>query len=139
MNQIEIQGDKVIYTSNFHSYDKDISWNLDVKSISFIGFVNCMDGDDDSDFLVFIDKELDKYFLNISRNLNGKESFKLLLEKNFNIKLEDYDLIEQSKNIIIYPKEYLGRNLYQNSFKKSMLKISGFCHVADGELNDFIK
>ena len=97
-----------------------------------------MDGDDDSYFLGFIDIDLNKYFLNITYQIDGFEKLKSLINTKFKIELTEwrYDFYDGVK--IIYPRYLTGKRLYKRSFWKSLRKAMLIDHVADGELNDNI-
>ena len=146
MNKIYIKNNIITYESEFNGRQngrnwtahKDQSWVLDLEEIISIAGINCMDGDDDSYFLGFIDIDLNKYFLNITYQIDGFEKLKSLINTKFKIELTEwrYDFYDGVK--IIYPRYLTGKRLYKRSFWKSLRKAMLIDHVADGELNDNI-
>lgn len=135
MSSINITDKIIQYESDFETSDQDASWTLDVSEICVIGFINRMNGDDDSDFVVFIDRTLKKYFINIARPI---EAWSLAVEKiekkfNINFKHQIYD-----SAIVLYPKALSFRQLYRKSFIKSLKTTLAVNHVAEGDLDNEI-
>ncbi|WP_025665512.1 hypothetical protein [Aquimarina megaterium] len=146
MNKIYIDNNLIKYDSQYdgmHSkgywtMNKDQSWVLSLDEIMAIGGINCMDGDDDSYFIVFIDVNLRKYFLNITRDIDGIQKLHELFEKRFQIGLKEWCTDFNDGEEIIYPKSIAENRLYKKSFKSKLRKMFMIDHVADGELNDII-
>lgn len=146
MNKIYIQNNMITYESLFNgrhrdgywTAHKDQSWVLDLEKVISIVGINCMNGDDDSYFLGFIDVDLKKYFLNITWEIDGFKMIKPLIEEKFKIELTEWrnDFYDGTK--ILYPKSLKDKRLYKNSFWKSLRKLMLLDHVADGKLNDDI-
>ncbi|WP_348744010.1 hypothetical protein [Tenacibaculum sp. 190524A05c] len=146
MNKIYIQNNLMTYESEFNGIykngywtaHKDQYWILDLEKVISIVGINCMDGDDDSYFLGFIDIDLKKYFINITREIDGFEILKPLIEKKFKIELTKWwiDFYDDAK--ILYPESLKNERLYKNSLWKSLRKLMLLDHVADGKLNDNI-
>ncbi|CAL2056496.1 hypothetical protein [Tenacibaculum sp. 190524A05c] len=97
-----------------------------------------MDGDDDSYFLGFIDIDLKKYFLNITREIDGFEILKPLIEEKFKIELTKWWINFYDDAKILYPQSLKNERLYKDSLWKSLRKLILLDHVADGKLNDNI-
>jgi len=136
ISNITISDNKIWFESIDNSSDQDVSWKLDIDAICVIGFINRMNGDDDSDFLVFIDKKLKKYFLNLSKPLDGWRLVEQYLTKYFSIRFNHqvYD-----SELVLFPQEFNSEKLYQTSFSKSFKTLFSITHVADGELSEKIK
>ena len=146
MNKIYIQNNLITYESEFDgrhrdglwTAHKDQSWILDLEKVISIVGINCMDGDDDSYFIGFIDIDLKKYFLNITWGIDGFEIIKPLIEEKFKTELTKWriDFYDDAK--ILYPESLKNEKLYKNSLWKSLRKLMLLDHVADGKLNDNI-
>jgi hypothetical protein len=100
MPLIKLDNSILIYQTDFRDYGKDTSWVLDTKTIIVIGIINKMVGDDDSDFIVFINKTLNKYFLNLTYEIKGWDQVVLHLKNIFNISFEN-TIVDAA--ITIYP------------------------------------
>ena len=93
-----------------------------------------MVGDEDSDFLVFIDGSLNKHIINLTYELDGFSSLEAFLFNAYNIKLEEafYELNDSNK--IIYPRSLKGHALYDSSWKSKLRGFFGLDHVANGKI-----
>lgn len=136
MSSINITDNKIHYKSDFQTSDQDVSWVLDLDEICVIGFINRMNGDDDSDFVVFIDQTLNKYFINIARPVDEWSLASEQIEQKFDVsfKHQIYD-----SEIVLYPKVLSFSQLYRKSFIKSLKTVLAVTHVADGELDEEVK
>ncbi|PKV51531.1 hypothetical protein ATE84_3616 [Aquimarina sp. MAR_2010_214] len=147
MNKIYIENNLIKYDSKYdgmHSksywtMNKDQSWILDLDKVLAIGGINCMDGDDDSYFIVFIDSNLKKYFLNVTWEILGINKLHELFEKRFQIGLTEWCKDFYDREEFIFPKSIAKKKLYKKSIKKKLRKILMLDHVADGEFNDVIR
>lgn len=74
-----------------------------MDDILIIGGINRMDGDNDSDFLVFITKS-NKYFLNITWEIASYKKFVKEIDQIFNISLTTWPDKTIDSEIILYPK-----------------------------------
>ena len=135
MNTIEIKNNIIHYISNYQTMHKDKSWTLDISCIKVIGFINRMDGDDDSDFIVLVDKNLKKYFITITKRIKGFEILTKHLTKIFKIEINKSDtgIIDDEK--IVFPKCLSRVSLYKKSLRKKIRLLVSVDHVADGELS----
>ncbi|AUC14391.1 hypothetical protein BTO06_04180 [Tenacibaculum sp. SZ-18] len=146
MNKIYIQNNLITYESELNgrhragywTTHKDQSWVLDLEKVISIAGINCMDGDNDSYFLGFIDIDLKKYFLNVTWEIDGFEILKPLIEEKFKIELTQWRIDFYDDVKILYPESLKNERLYKNSLWKSIRKLMLFDHVADGKLNDNI-
>ena len=143
MNKIYIENNLITYQSEFNgkhrkgywTAHKDQSWALDLEKIIAIAGINCMDGDDDSYFLGFIDVDLNKYFINITWEIDGFKKLKELIENKLEIELTEWRNNVYNGTKIIYPKSFTNQKLYKKSLWKSIRKAMLLDHIADGELN----
>ena len=87
MHRIKIENSKIHYHIEYRSF-RVKSWQLALNNILLIGGVNCMDGDEDSCFLVFVDRALKKYFLNLTHKPTGLLEFQAQFEALFQIKMD---------------------------------------------------
>jgi len=132
MNRFELVNKVLILNCQTKGYHTDIPWSLSVEQVQQIGFVNKMDGDDDSDFLVFITKDLKKRHLSLNRLENYAKTVELI-EQLFSVNIHGINIKDQG--IYIYPKSEFGKPLYKKSLIKWLRINLGFDHVADGDLN----
>lgn len=135
MQKIDIKNGNIHHHSEWVMPDKDNSWTLAFEDIRVIGLINRMDGDDDSDFILFLDHRLHKYFLCLTRPAEGLGEMNALLKERFNV---DTTVLIQDRAIIVYPPELANRPLYKKSLKKAIKTTLGMTHVADGELADAV-
>src|SRR5687768_11430947 len=133
MNTIGIRDNTIHYHSDLNLPHKDKSWNLPVENIRVIGFVNRMDFDDDSYFLVFVDNQANKFIVKNSQPIDGWDSFELEIQKLFSINLQP--TVDDS-DVVLYPKNIAGTKLYTFSLGSSLKNIAAISHVADGALSE---
>lgn len=136
MNSISIDNNKVHYHSQHTYVYKGKSWTLHLDDVEVIGGINLMDGDDDSIFILFVDKNLQKYFLNLTWEIDGYKSFKKLFETTFETDLNDWSLDFYDNEKVIYPPHLSGHKLYQSSWRKRLRILFARDHLADGELSE---
>ena len=136
MNSINISGDRVFYNSDFHVSHKDFTWTLLLNDILVIGVVNRMDFDEDSDFIVFIDKKLNKYFINTTLEISNWDIVKKELESFY--KIEFLTQINDNEKVL-YPIELSCEHLYEWTLVDRIKKIGAFTHIADGKLSHKIR
>lgn len=137
MNRITIDNNIIKYESKFSSHDKDKSWTLDSNQVLLVGGINRMDGDDDSDLLLFIDNAQQKYFLNLTFEIEGIEEFRAFFEQNFEVEMFVWSNGFHDSEKVLYPKSMSEKKLYSKSWKKKLRNIFAIDHAAaDGELAD---
>lgn len=133
MNTIAIRDNMIHYRSGLNLPHKDKSWNLPIENIRVIGVVNRMDGDDDSDFLVFADGQANRFIVKYSQPIEGWDTFESALLNLFSINLPSalYD-----SDVVLHPKNISGRRLYRFSPGSSLKNIFAITHVADGAFSE---
>ena len=136
MSSIKINNNTIYFDSSFETANRDKSWTLNFADITVIGMINKMDGDDDSDFILFLDKTLNKYFLSLTKGIAGGDIALGEISKHFKIEL---NTIVVDNATVLYPKEIAQRPLYKKSLLTSTKTFLAMAHVADGELSDEVK
>ena len=141
MRELEICQDQIKYYVDDHgSLNYDKSWILDLNSIKAIGIVNRMRGDDDSYFLIFVDKSNQKYYINLNIKFGGYTE--LIDWLRFSFSIEEKDLIvpdEMNDNLILFPIALKGKAIYKKkNFLTKIKLLLGLKHVAFGELSEII-
>lgn len=136
MNVIKIKNKTIYFDMSSEFPNRDKSWELYLNDISVIGKINKMDGDEDSDFLLLIDKKLEKYFLSLNFRIDGLEIALAELARHFQI---DFNKIVIDNAVVLYPKEIENKGLYKNSFVNTLKTVLVATHVADGNITDAVK
>ena len=136
MSAIKINNNTIYFDSTFETVNRDKSWTLDFEAITVIGMINKMDGDDDSDFILFLDKTLNKYFLSLTKGITGSDITLSEISKHFKIDLNT-KVVDNA--VVLYPKEIAQRPLYKKSLLTSTKTFLAMTHVADGDLSDEVK
>ena len=113
MNEIKIENNLIKYICKYNrgEYEdswvrnKDQPWRINIDLVQLIGGINRMCGDNDSYFIVFIDNNLKKYFLNITYDIDGIQELNKLFEERFKIKLREWCVDFYDNEKIIYPQK----------------------------------
>lgn len=108
-------------------------WRLSLSEIKIIGFVNCLVFDDDSDFLVFVDKNANRYVMNCSSSIEGWGSFESRLQEVFGVKIPANIY---NRDMVLYPASYFGQPLYKSSLTRRILRDLSRAYAVEGELSD---
>ncbi len=135
-NKIVIDNDIIKYCSKEYSSNYDKSWSLKIRDIKIIGAINRMQGDEDSLFLIFIDKSNKEYYMNTSKLINGFDDFIYVLKEKFNINFEKLDKLFNFKPMVIYPEAYKNINLYEFDIFHLLKRMIGINHIASGKVNN---
>lgn len=135
----------LVYTSNKKLGQSRLEpdWSLSISDIKLIATNRIMDGDDDSFYLIFVNRNNELFFLNNTWNKN-ESAIVALIEETFDLEIDWEVTIDTNR--IIYPNELAGQRLYKRRTRnwktfvhelKRMFRVG--VHNASGILRDEIK
>jgi hypothetical protein len=136
---IIINNNVIKLQAKYYGYHSDVSWDLDINEIKIIGAVNRMAGDNDSFFLVFIDHKMRPHIVNTTYLETGREELFTLLKAKFEINILHWEQSLEDKDVVLYPKEYEGKKLYDFNLIQFIKRITGFVHVASGRPATYLR
>jgi hypothetical protein len=139
MKSISIKDDLIIYDGERPAFGRDLSWKINIRNIVIVGVCNTMVGDDDSDVLIFIDKEAKLYFIILWQEISGYNEFIETVNERFNINAADSALSIHDEEICIWPSHLKGKRLFKRISVNSIFKkIVYGAHEASGEITEEI-
>lgn len=102
----------LVYTSNKKLGQSHLEpdWSLSISDIKLIATNRIMDGDDDSFYLIFVNRNNELFFLNNTWNKN-ESAIVSLIEETFDLEIDWEVTIDTNR--IIYPNELVGQRLYK--------------------------
>ena len=142
---ISIEKGKLIYKNdkNYfkHAYFKTTSFEIDIDNIAIIGTYHTVIIDDEEDFIVFIEKNKKKHFINLVEDLNTESFLKLNSYFNLDLNLSKYSYDEYMRvtTEVLYPKKLKTKPMYKRidflfCFFFIILKAFKIKKIADGFL-----
>lgn len=135
MRKLFLKENSVFFQSAHIPYSKDTNWKLDIDSIMLIGIVNRLKGDDDSTALVFIDKNLAKFFIDMSLQFDGNDILFKTIKERFGVDIEnEFYKNADIDNYLIFPKSLYKQPIYESSFYYWVRRLLDCIHFADGKL-----
>lgn len=135
MRKLFLKENSIFFQSAYIPYSKDTDWKLDIDSIMLIGIVNRLKGDDDSTAVVFIDKKLAKFFIDMSLKFDGDDILFNAINERFGVDIKN-EFIKNTEidNYLIFPKSLYRQPIYESSFYYWVRRLLDFTHFADGKL-----
>lgn len=112
------------------------TWKVEKTDIKVVSHFSGVNGDNDTDMVVFIDKQGKRYSIDLDLGISNRgEVIKWLIE-NFNYK-KIKDLPNDETPRVIYPPELFGEKPFNNSIRTWLIR--HFIHKGDGMVNNKIK
>ncbi len=137
MNELTINNGILSYACCKETWNKEVSWELSLSSITLIGVLGRMVGDDDFVFIVFIDSNKKIYPLNCTHpQFKGELVLRSLIEE----KGINYDGLfkQDDQNCVIYPSELNGIKLFRQTFFDEVKVFFDLRHAATGEIEKVV-
>ena len=135
-NHIRLFQDVLTYTCDAddpHNYDT--GWELNLASVELVGLINRMADDRYRHYLLFVEDNGSRNFLNLSREVEGWVAIRVQIERRFGFNLMMACNQLHSNAIVLYPRQLEGFELYQRSRTQDLRAMVMLDHVADGEFS----
>lgn len=133
---LQVSDNEILYSCDFWSSGQDTSWKLALSDIALIGRISRMNGDDDSDFLLFLNDSGEKHFLNMTYSFPGREILIQTLVDFFEIQREDILNGKPDSSAVVFPVDLAKKEIYRKSFQNWINRGLAIIHVADGEFSE---
>ena len=137
MNELTIDNGILKYECCKETWNKEFLWELSLSSISVIGVLGRMVGDDDFTFIVFVDQNKKVYPVNCTHSqFKGELVLRSIMEE----KGINYDGLfkPDDQNSVIYPSELNGIKLLRQTFFHEVQVFLDLRHAATGELEKIV-